>query len=44
MIEAVRGKGIVPRAEGYTPPRRPSFNLPFSEEPPIQDVRAASEV
>ncbi len=44
MIEVVRGKGIVPRAKGYTPPQRPSFNLPFSEEPPIQDVRAASAV
>ena len=44
MIQAVREKGIVPRAEGYTPPRSPSFNMPFSEEPPIQDARAASAV
>jgi hypothetical protein len=44
MIEVVREKGIVPRAEGYTPPQSPSFNVPFSEEPPIQDARAASAV
>jgi len=44
MIDVVREKGIVPRAEGYTPPRSPSFKVPFSEEPPIQDARAASAV
>ena len=44
LIETVREKGIVPRAKGYTPSQSPSFNLPFSEEPPIQDVRAASAV
>jgi hypothetical protein len=44
MINVVTEKGIAPRAEGYTPPPSPSFNVPFSEEPPIQDARAASAV
>ena len=44
MIKAVRENGILPRAEGYEPPQSPSFNVPFSEEPPIQDAHAASAV
>ena len=45
MIQAVREKGIAPRAEGYTPPpQSPSFNLPFSQESRIQDSRAASAI
>jgi hypothetical protein len=44
MIKTVRENGILPRAEGYEPPQSPSFDLPFSEEPPIQDAQAASAV
>ncbi len=44
MIKAAAEHGFLPRAEGYQPPQNPSFDVPFSEEPPIQDTLSASPV